>query len=195
MEKLYLLLLIPAFRFLININNWWFVKKVLKKHDVYIQGVFDEASQEEKVASNDAANWIRGKTLEITRVYSLTGRDQPIESYMDTAGYGHVQQKRLNILENLLFQNSDVIQQGRSCLEIAKGYFWTNAMHSINPIYWIEVIFFLPKVIMSASGIDATNKIADIGVKVVQILYWLAVVAAFIFKPEIFNFLLDNGNT
>jgi hypothetical protein len=195
MDKFYLLLIIPAVRFLINFNNWWFIKRVLNKHNIYIDGLFDGATEKEKIASEISASWIRGKTIEISRVYGLTGRGQPLETFMDTVGYGHVQQKSLNILENILFQNNEVMQRGRNCLEIAKGHFWTNALQSINPMYWLEVIFFLPKAVVSASGIDATNKLADIGLKITQILYWAVIVAAFIFKPELFNFLLDNANT
>jgi hypothetical protein len=194
-EKLYLLLIVPLVRFSININNWWFVRRVLQKHDEYLCGVFDEATPAEKEKSEKAASWIRGKTLEITRVYGLTGREQPVESFMDQAGYGHVQQKSMNILENLLFHNQECMQRGRSCLDIAKGYFWTNAVHSINPLYWLEVIFFLPKAIVSASGIETTSKVAEIGLKLTQILYWGAIISAFLFKPELFSFLLENANT
>lgn len=195
MDNFLLLLIIPLIRFLINIKNWFFVRRVLKKHDEFILGAFDGANDLEKKISTKAATWIRGRTSEITRVYSLTGREQPIETFMEGIGYSRVQQKKLNILENLLFLNEDVISSGRSCLEVAKGFFWTNAINSVNPLYWLEVIFFLPKAIVSASGVDTTNKLADIGLKISQILYWAIIVWAFIFKPELFSFLKENATT
>ncbi|WP_115718826.1 hypothetical protein [Gallaecimonas mangrovi] len=195
MFKLLVLLLFPISRFLINLNNWNFMRRVIKKHDEWLAGLGNDAPEKDKAKAQKAAEWIQENTTEIGRVFKLTGREIPVESYMDGVGYGYVQKNRLNILDNLLFQNTDILQRGRSLLHIAKGHFLANAKLSLNPLYWLEVLFFLPKSIVSASGIEVTTKMAEVGVKVAQIIYWLAIVGAFLFKPELFSFLYDHAST
>lgn len=192
MSHLLYLLIIPLVRFLIHINHWYFLHRVLKKHDMWLSGLANDSSKEKKSLSSDAANWISSHTTEITRVYELTGRGQPLESFMDAAGYGFVQQKQLNVLENLLFQNRELLYKARDRLQMAEGYFLTNAKQSLNPLFWLEILFFLPKAIFSASGLESSNKVMDISLKVAQVIYWLLIVYAFIFKPELFNFLFDH---
>jgi hypothetical protein len=192
MNHLLYLLFIPLGRFLININHWYFLNRVIKKHILWLKGLPDKASDLEKQQSKESAEWIESNTAEITRVYELTGRGKPLHSFMDAAGYGFVKQQQLNLLENLLFQNTELLQQARSRLLFAKGYFLTNAKQSLNPLFWLEVLFFLPKAIFSASGIESSSKVMDIGLKIAQIIYWLLIIYAFIFKPELFNFIFDH---
>lgn len=195
MGHLKYLLLIPVLRFLININHWYFIYRVIGKHNIWLNGLPDNASEKDKELSSKAGSWINSHIAEITRVYELTGRGKPLRSFMDPIGYGHIQQKQLNLLENLLFQNTELLKEARDILFIAKGYFLTNAIQSLNPLFWLEILFFLPKAIFSAAGLESSNKVMDMGLKIAQIIYWLLIVYTFIFKPEFFNFIFDHKIT
>lgn len=195
MNHLLYLLVIPLGRFLININHWYFLHRVIEKHNLWLEGLSSNATEDEKLQSRKSADWINSNTAEIIRVYKLTGKEQPLQSFMDAAGYGYVQQKQLNLLENLLFQNTELLQQARDRLFIAKGYFLTSAKQSLNPLFWLEILFFLPKAIFSASGLESSSKVMDIGLKIAQIIYWLLIVYTFIFRPEFFNFIFDHKIT
>lgn len=171
------------------------MRRVIANHDQWLAGLADDSSEETKRKATSASRWLQQNTLEVTRVYLRTGRGEPVETFMDPVGYGHVQQKQLNVLDNLMYQNKEILQRARDCLYIAKGHFITQAKQSLNPLYWLEVVFFLPSSLVSASGIEATGKVAEIGVKIAQILYWLAIVGAFIFKPELFEFLFAHAKS
>lgn len=190
MKEILLILLIPAVRFIVNINNWYYLHNVIKKHDEWVQGVVKNATDEDEKKAKAAATWIQVNTSKINRVVKLSGREAPIRSFMDAVGYGHVQEKQINLLDNLLFQNREVLSGARNVLHVAKGHFYTNAISSLNPIFWLETIFFLPRSIASASGIELTNKLTELAVNSLQMLYWLTLILIIIFRPELFDFIL-----
>jgi hypothetical protein len=193
MNSTLLILLIPLARFLININYWNFMRRVINHHNDWLAG-FDEAV--DTLAGEKAqrsSHWLQTNTLEITRIYLRTGREKPTETFMEPVGYGHVQQRNLNVLDNLMYPNQRILNRARDCLFLAKGHFLTQAKQSLNPIYWLEIVFFLPSSLVSASGIETTGKVTEIGLKVAQIIYWLAIVAAFIFNPGVFEFLYTHA--
>lgn len=195
MDTFLLLILIPVGRFLINANHWYFLWKALNKHTDYIKQFGDDPSEDIKSASEEAAEWITLNTNEIKRLVKKAGVANPVRQFMEPAGYGHVAQQAFSTLDNLLFQNTDILKEARHFLAVARGHYKTQALQSINPIYWLEVVFFLPKALVSASGLESTNKAADVALKISQVLYWLAIVWAFIYKPELFNFLLEHFKT
>lgn len=56
---------------------------------------------------------------------------------------------------------------------------------SINPLFWIELIFKLPQHLLKFVGVLPENII----VKVALIIYWLALAALGLKKFDILNFL------
>ena len=194
MNTIYLLLLIPAARFLINLNNWYFMYRVMSNHEEYTSIFGNDKKEEIKQKSEKAAVWITSNLTDIKERVEKAGIQNPIRQVMENAGYGHVAPTSFTTLDNMLFQNTEILKEVRYLITMAKGYYWSQMIKSINPIFWLEIVFFLPKSILSASGIESSNKIADIALKAVQVIYWLAVVWVLIFKPEIFLLLIGHTN-
>ena len=191
MDHLFLLLLIPVSRFLININDWYFFKALIKKQWVYHHGFSAEASEEDKKASSDASNWVVANMTEIKRRVAKAGIHNPVKSYMEPKGYGFVGQQQLAVLDNMLYMNSEIQGQARRTVDTAKGYYLNQALNSLSPLYWLEVIFFLPKQIAAASGLALSSKGAETVLNILQIIYWLVIGWALIFKPELVKQILD----
>ena len=189
MQPWMLILLVPACRTLINLDGWRYMLKAKRKHHEYIKGIPDGASQEAKTKSNVAANWLTSNLTEIKRKVKAADVQNPQRSYMEAAGYGFAIQQSMTVLDNILFHNQEVLSSANHTLSLAAGSYKTRAIQSINPLYWIEVLFFLPRQIVSASGINVSSKIADVTLKAVQIIYWAAVVATLILRPDVFKTL------
>ncbi|MAO39375.1 MAG: hypothetical protein CMK70_03865 [Pseudohongiella sp.] len=186
------LLLIPLVRFLININGWFYLRTVLEKHRVYLYGAIQSnPSPADKNSSDNAARWITANMTEIKSKVSKAGLQPSVKSFMEPIGYGHVQQQQLNVLDNLLFLNKEIVAEACRCIEMAKGHYYVQAMSSLSPVYWAEIIFYLPRYLISASGIDTTSKVVDVFSKVSQIFYWLVIVVIILFKPELL-YILDS---
>ncbi|MPS33657.1 MULTISPECIES: hypothetical protein [unclassified Salinivibrio] len=95
MELLIFLLLIPVVRGLIFFFDWRYLAKVCDKHNLYLQGVGDSATEEAKDASGKASEWITEHTTEIKRRVEKSGIQNPVHSFMDAKGYGYVGQARI----------------------------------------------------------------------------------------------------
>ncbi len=192
MKTWVLILLIPVCRLLINLNAWRYLAKALRKHHQYIKGIPGNANKDEKEASRAAAGWLTSNLTEIKRRVQAAGVQNPTHRFMEPAGYGHLVPQSMTALDNILFHNEDILTGANQALSLAAGHYKTQAILSINPLYWLEVVFFLPKQLVSASGIEVTSKVAEIGLKLVQIAYWIAIVLTLLFKPEVLKILLNN---
>tara|TARA_R110001592_G_scaffold361737_1_gene673323 strand:+ start:798 stop:1385 length:588 start_codon:yes stop_codon:yes gene_type:complete len=195
MELLILLLLIPIVRGLIFFFDWRYLVKVCDKHSLYLKGVGDSATDEAKEISGKASDWITEHTTEIKRRVEKSGINNPVHSFMDAKGYGYVGQEQMSTLDNLLYLNQNIQSSAVTVLKRSRGHFRNEAIKSINPLFWLETLFFLPKAIVSASGIDASSKLADTGLKVTQIIYWLVILGAVVANPDLLKVLIETIKT
>ena len=114
---------------------------------------------------------------------------------MDAKGYGYVGQEQLSTLDNLLYLNQNIQSSAVAVLKRTRGHCKNETIKSINPLFWLETIFFLPKAIVSASGIDASSKLAETGLKITQIIYWLVILGAVISNPDLLRVLIETVKT
>lgn len=179
MKYWYLIITIPLLLSLVNINHWFYFRTVIKKYAEYIEGIFDKSTEKEQEKSIEAAEWLTGNLTEIKRRIEKAGIKIPTKNYMGRAGYGYVNKHQLNIIDNMLFKDSEILQQARHILETSKGYYLSQSKLSLNPLYWIEVIIYLPRWLMKESGIEVTSKMTGLVLNILQIIYWLILIAAY----------------
>ncbi|MEW8071871.1 MAG: hypothetical protein AB2826_15740 [Candidatus Thiodiazotropha sp.] len=195
MDLLIFLLLIPVVRGLIYFIDWRYLVKVCNKHKNYIDGSGEDVSKELKILSGNAAEWLIENSTEIKRRVEKSGISNPMHSFMEPKGFGYVGQEHISTLDNILFLNADIQRSVVSVLKRSRGHFKNETIKSFNPLFWVEIIFFLPKAIVSASGIDASSKLADTGLKITQIIYWLVILGIIITNPEILKVFIETTKT
>ncbi|MEW8350158.1 MAG: hypothetical protein AB2689_28105 [Candidatus Thiodiazotropha taylori] len=195
MDLLIFFLLIPVIRGLIYLFDWRYLVKVCNKHKIYLAGLGDNVSEESRKISGKAAEWLTENNTEIKRRVKKSGISNPVHSFMEPKGFGYVGQEQMSTLDNILFQNSDIQHSVISVLKRSRGHFKNETIKSINPLFWIEILFFLPKAIISASGIDASSKLADTGLKIIQIIYWLVILGIIVANPEVLRVLIESAKT
>lgn len=161
-----------SFTFLVNFNHCWYLRTVLKRHNIFIGGLSEDDSKETKAASRKARNWIQENQIEIKkRVLNAGLRDQ-MESYMEPLGLGFAQKQQVGALDNLLLLNTDILKSARELIERAKGYYKTQAFLSLSPLFWVEMIVFLPREMFKLAGFDSSAKSFQILEKTIQLIYW-----------------------
>lgn len=195
MEALIFILLVPLARGLIFFFDWRYLVKICEQHKLYLQGASDSVTPEAKELSNKAASWITENSTEIKRRVEKSGIGNPTHSFMEAKGYGFVGQEQMTTLDNLLYLNTNIQSSAVEVLKRARGHFKNETLRSINPVFWLETLFFLPKAIVSASGIDASSKLADTGLKITQIVYWGIIIIAVILNPELIGKLIESIKT
>ena len=169
-----LFITIVLIKFLLNISKYFYLKKVITKHNIFIAGEMAEDDGQKKQDGIEAGNWIQENQLEIKNVVSKTGLRDQTKSYMQPLGLGYAKQQNVNALDNMLFLNTEILELAREIINRAKGYYKVQALKSFNPLYWIEILIFLPREILKYIGVDEKEKVGSIITKIIQIIYWIA---------------------
>ena len=172
MGKLYYLLLIPVVRFLINLNHFFYLRKALRKQLEFSLGWGENEDEEKKRKGEKAGNWLQDHQLEIKKRVLRSGVSNQFITHMDDVGFGYLEPKGYSPLDNLLLMNKKIMESSRNLLMTAKGHYKIQAWLSLSPLFWIELIVFLPREILKMVGFDGEKKVSKILLNIVQLLYW-----------------------
>jgi len=82
---------------------------------------------------------------ELKKLFEIAGIPDRGESYMDPAGYGFVQSKKMKYFDNIHFPNADIADYFHISFLESTGYFKKRRNESISFFYWILLIINLPK--------------------------------------------------
>jgi hypothetical protein len=168
------ILIIFVIRFVLYFSKFLYLKKVLVKQDVYVTNAFKKDPNEAEVKiANKAGNWVNENHIEIKKVVLKTGVSDFIHTTMEPVGYGHIQEKKLSALDNLLYKNIKILQESREMLERAKGYYKVESIKSLNPIFWIEFLVFLPREIINYLTVSDKKEENKLWVNIIQVMYWI----------------------
>jgi hypothetical protein len=171
---IFLFLAIILIKFLLNISKYFYLKKVIKKHNIFLDGELAKEDEQKKREGIEAGNWIQENQIEIKNVVSKTGLHDQKKSYMQSLGLGYAQQQNVSALDNILFLNADIMELAREIINRAKGFYKVQALKSFNPLFWIEFFVFLPKELLEYFGINEEAKVGSIIIKIFQVFYWIA---------------------
>lgn len=143
--------------------------------------------------TDDSELRIKAKThvntiLNYIKYSGISDKKIPISQAL---GYGQIATTCISIFDNILNNRSDIATHVTDLLLEAKGNYWSRFINSFNPFYWIRIILYIPKHLLSYLGVKADSII----IKVFQLIYWLiGVICTFaftIFPDEIKAFIMS----
>lgn len=164
---------IVVIRFSLNLNKFFFLKKALNKQDKFVRANFPGATEDEITIGNKSGQWIESHLVDIKKTVSGASVKDIVHTFVEPIGYGHLQQKSISVLDNLLFKNIDFFTGGRDLMSRAKGFYIVESFKSFNPLFWVEVIIFLPKHLINYFNSEKESKSVSAITKVIQIIYWI----------------------
>ena len=116
---------------------------------------------------------IRDKSLSfkntIVNYIKFAGVSDKNIPFSQPIGYGYLANGHASVLQNITNNRQDMVSASYELLLEAKGNYWSRFINSINPFYWLRVVLFIPKYLLSYIGINADSII----IKIFQVLYWL----------------------
>ncbi|MDA3813505.1 MAG: hypothetical protein PF570_04550 [Candidatus Cloacimonetes bacterium] len=160
-------------RILINISKYFYLRKVLLKQNIMAEGVVNENDETKVKKAANATEWLESNQIEIKRVVLKTGLRDLSNSYMEPMGLGYAQRKDISALDNITYLDLEMMQKLKLIFKRAKGFYKKQALKNINPIFWIEVIIFLPREILKYFSVEENVKLGSAIVKVLQVIYWI----------------------
>ncbi|MDP8267909.1 MAG: hypothetical protein P9L97_04195 [Candidatus Tenebribacter davisii] len=175
-EKLFLLfLIICMLKIIINFFKYLRVKYLLKKYNAYLKNPDWEFSKHRH---------------EILKLFKEAGIEDGGVSISQHVGYGTLKVQPISVLKNINYLNEDVINIMTGNFYSAIGYYKLRFLETFNPIFWIEIIVFLPKNIFTYIGFQSKNVL----IKIFQVIYWILGLFASIyaiFNLNIFYYLFN----
>lgn len=110
-----------------------------------------------KIHKNEILNYIKNAGV----------KDKHINA-IESLGYNQIASGSVSIFDNILNTRVDIANNVRNLLLEAKGNYWSRFINSANPFYWLKIILYIPKYLLSYLGLDA----GSVFVKIFQLIYW-----------------------
>ena len=162
MSILYLFLVILAIKFLINLSRCVQCKRYLSKYHGYI---------------NKSTWGFVEHSPQIVKIFNSAGVEDSTVSNVRSVGFGHFQSSQASVFDNLEVKREDVVNLVKRMFYKSIGVYRSRMYETINPLYWVELIVFLPKHALNYIGLSLDSVVINI----TQIIYWaLATIASFL---------------
>ncbi len=126
-------------------------------------------------------------SLQIIKLFRDAGVEDTTVSHVEEIGYGHLQSYRPSVFRNISNKRVDIVNIVLAMFHKAIGTYRNQMIETINPIFWIETVIFLPRQFLSYLGVSPDN----LASKILQTLYWLFGVLFGLYKIELATFLKD----
>jgi len=120
-------------------------------------------------------DWIKTMSWNLTesrqKVISLmneAGVSDGFVSHVQPAGYGLLTTANVSVFNNFPNNREDMFQIMVTKFHEAIGVYKSRIIDTISPVYWIQLIIYLPKNIFMYLGVEKNSII----IKIFQIIWW-----------------------
>ena len=119
------------------------------------------------------------------KLFVDAGLDKHTIHVMERIGYGHAVSLNAVIVENLDSKRADIVASALELFDQLVGTYRMRMLESLSPVYWIDVIIFLPRHIVKYLG----GKESSIGAKILQLLYWVLTPIFLVFRADLYQYI------
>lgn len=114
------------------------------------------------------------------------------DSFLPTSqpvGYGQVANYNASVLENFPSRIAIFAASVDAKFDEAIGEYRHRTYEAFNPLYWIDIVIFLPKHLLSYIGLSDSNTAFKITNVILTALWWLICTGVTFFKPYILSLI------
>lgn len=94
----------------------------------------------------------------------------------------HINNAYVSIFDNMMKFKGEIINNMHSLFCQAIGVYKRRCFDSINPLYWIDFLLFLPQKTIIYLGFNEGSKTATAIIKTINVIYWISSIGATIIK-------------
>lgn len=142
------------------------------------------------VYNQDCKKNILEYKYEISQLFKNANIKDVYLPYMDRIG-AMVSTGKLSVIDNVGCDREDIVNITLGMFKSSIGYYRTNAFNSFNPMYWIDLIIFLPKHILLYFEVSKNKNIFKIFNILLSIIWWGFNLIIILFgKEELINSIL-----
>lgn len=160
-----LFVIIICIKVIYNFYYFLLAKWFLKKYKYYIE-------------ENRKDFYISNNRQRIVQLFKKSNIKDTHRSHVESLGLGYVGTSSISLFENISGLREDIVNLVFANLQEACSVFRSRILESFNPVYWGELIIFLPKNILVYLGVKPEKII----IKIFQIFYWIIGVISVVIK-------------
>jgi len=157
-------------KFVINLVRFLRTQRYLKKYKKW------HSSRDEQFLESKA---------QVVRLLRDAGVPDARISVSQHVGYGHLEVTHVSVLENFPSLDSEMSSAVQRLMREAIGTYRARMLQTFNPLYWIELLIYLPREALGYLGVPAES----VFVKGLQIIWWVVglvlTTLLALYRPEI----------
>ncbi len=113
------------------------------------------------------------KIPEIIDLFKKAGQKTKIISHIENSGLGCIQNVQVDLYENMPTRESEIYTEIFKKFRYSIGVYKKRIFESVNPIYWIEFLIFLPKKIVEYLLGEGQESIPNWLIRLLNLVYWV----------------------
>lgn len=175
MRFLALFLLVVAYKFLTNLMHYFRIKKL----QTYFSEFLDHKRSD--------MNFYRQEVLSLFEKAHVKDIKIPASEHI---GNGEIVSGNVSTFSMFPSTRTEFSVTVLNMFEEAEGVFRKNMLDSFNPFYWIDLIVFLPKSLLTYIGISSEVTAYKICYVLFTFLWWILGILVVYFKPQLQDFVI-----
>lgn len=167
----------------IAINKYALIRldKLKTKYEIFISNLVSDTGDHRFKPS------IFEMQPELIQLFTKANIIRPTVSVVIPLGYNQIKNSNPDVWDNMFVNNKEIITHMYSSFSQANGVFKLRLKNTLNPLYWIESIVFLPQNMLKYLGVKSNS----IGAKILNFIYWTAT-AIYAIYNEFINDAIQN---
>lgn len=145
---------IMLFRCLFNLERFLKIKWYEKKY-------FEDIARKN-------FSFLKEHKRDIGNTLSKAGVEDSVVPVVQPVGLGQVSAGHVSVRNNITSLRKDIVETMIEQFMEAQGVYRKRFLQSLNPLFWIEFLVFLPKYLLEYLGVQKEN----IGVKIGNVIWW-----------------------
>lgn len=154
MKILLIFFLIVAYKFLINLSHYLRIKKLHKYFSDFVE------------KKRTDMNLYKQEVISLFKKAHIKDVKTPVS---EPIGFGQVVNANVSVFSMFPSLRPVFAMESLNMFEEAEGVFRKNMIDCVNPLYWIELILFLPKSLLSYLGLPSEAT----AYKLLNVLFYL----------------------
>lgn len=128
---------------------------------------------------------------EVLSLFKRAGIKDVLVPAAQAVGYNMIATGCASAFSAFPTRNKALVGTYLTMFDAACGVFRKNMFDALNPIYWIELVVFLPRTALEYIGIDAEKTAFKLCNILLTFLWWLLCVSVIFFKPHLKEFIVE----
>lgn len=126
-------------------------------------------------------------TYPVKKLFQRAGIGDSSFQFAQPIGWGQLATGTARVTDNMNVLDDRVVANMATMFSVAKGTYKSRTLESLNPLYWIECVIFLPKKLMEYFGVSGEKS----GVKILQVIYWILAPLLVGFRTQIYEYIAN----